>query len=350
MNGESQGLPLVAQTHGVSTIRDIVGFLFKHLGLLIGVWIGVVGLVTLFIYLFPLPYGATSVVLIEHAKSPTLRSDVVVTPVAMVEVISSEMEIIKSRGVAETVVERLGLDQGTPRDSWPRRVKTTIVDTLDRAGLLSKLSVSEGAIRGVQNGLKIRQPPQSNLLDITYYADDPERAAAIALAVTEVYIERHRAIFANNTQSFFEDRVSAIERELAEARAATLRETDRSEIQKLQLHLRGLEQSYLYFRSQLDQARSDAAADASLVNVRLVDKPSIPTRTRFSRLMLILLAIVAGALMAVALALLREYFDHRVYGPRDLHGRVEVSVLGTVRRARAARRVWRRARPSKTTA
>ena len=68
------------------------------------------------------------------------------------------------------------------------------------------------------------------------------------------------------------------------------------------------------------------------MNVQVVDWPSVPVQPRFTRLFLIILAFVAGGVLAVSTALLLDYFDHRVYVPRDVEAHLDVPVLGSVSR------------------
>jgi len=314
--------------------RDTARFFFKHRVTLAGVFALVVGSATLLVYLLPQTYAASARVLVEYGKSPTLRSDPLRTMPDQSDVVTSEIEIIRSRAVAEAVVDRLDLVNRPVADTLARRCKRATARLLDGLGLVNELEPRERLIRSVQRTLEVKQAPKASVLLIRYYADSPEHAAEVARAATDAYIDRHRGIFTDNTAPFFEQRVRETAKELAERRAALERETARQKIDDLQLQLRALEASYLFNQDRLDRARADMAADSSLVNIRVVDQPAIPARPVFSRLLLIALAIAGGAVLAVCCALLAEYFDHRVYTPDDLRARVDAPVLGSVRRAR----------------
>jgi len=323
-------------SHG-STLRDVMRFFFRRRRLLLTVWFGVVGLVILLVYLLPPQYEASATVLIERGKQPTLRSDPLHFPLEMFEVMASEMQIIKSVGVAEGVVDRLNLHERPVRQSDLQRLKASIRDALDRWGLLTKLDRRDALIQDIQRKLIVEQPPQSATLQIMFRHEDPEHAARIVEAATAIYLKRHRQIFAENTVEFFADRLEQVKRQLEALRKADVRATDPVRKRQLELEVAALDRSFLFFHEKWNQATAERAADPSLVNVRLVDPAQVPTRPRFARLTLIILSVPAGLLLGIGLALISHYFDHRVYEPDDLPANSAAPVLGTLRRSRAAR-------------
>lgn len=336
-NGAARGAPADMAEAGVRTAsrRDAARFLFRHRATLLGVSVLVVASVTALVYALPQTYAAEAKVLVEYGKNPTMRSDPLRIPQDQSAVVVSEIEIITSRAVAEAVVDRLGLVHRPVPDTIGRRLKEGAADWLDRAGLVVRLDPRERHIRSIQRTLKVKQAPLSSVVDIAFFADSPAYAAEIAGAVTEAYIERHRQIFTDNTAAFFEQRVAESAADLAERRGALTRETAKARIDELQLQVRALEASYLFYQDKLDRARADMAADPSLVNVRIVDLPVVPARPVYPRLLRIAAGVLGGVVLALALALIAEYFDHRVHTPDDLRARVDAPVLGSVRRARA---------------
>lgn len=102
--------------------------------------------------------------------------------------IAAEMQILKSRPIAERVVRALGLAKasGTAADS----------------------AHFEQAVAMVQKGLKVEQTKETNLLQVTFSDHDAKRAAAIANSVVEQY-SRHRAELAKDlrTYTFFDEQI-----------------------------------------------------------------------------------------------------------------------------------------------
>ncbi len=314
--------------------RDLVRFAFRHRRLMLGVISGVTALASLLVYLIPPVYRATSLILVEPGRSPTLRADTVSYPINAEMLVASEIEIVLSRAVAESVVDRLALDQRPVTDTAGRRLSERIKTALHDWGLLTKIGHREGLIRGIQVDLKAKQPARTNLLEITYPADSPEHALEMASEVTEAYLEYHQKIFTDNTSAFLAERVRAAERELNQSRMDRRRETSPPRIEALELREQALEASYLFYMEKLDRAGARDHADASLSNVRIVDYPTLPAKPRFSRLLLIFVALVGSSVLSISVALVADFFDSGVYRPEDLASRIDVPVLGSVRRAR----------------
>ena len=70
--------------------------------------------------------------------------------------------------------------------------------------------------------------------------------------------------------------------------------------------------AYLDVLKQWEQAKTDQLANPSTTNVRVVQYSNVPTVPLHPRLFYIAIATVIGFILAVAIALLREYFDQRV--------------------------------------
>jgi uncharacterized protein involved in exopolysaccharide biosynthesis len=288
--------------------------------------------VTVLVYLLPQSFPATALILVELNKHPTLRAEAPGYPLKSDSVIGSEVEILTSRRLAEAVVDDLRLHERPQQDTQLSRLIAAVVDFLDRNGLVPRLERRERVIQGIQKALDVRQPGLADLLSVTYAADDALYAHEVATALVEHYLLLHREIHSIPAAAFYQARLAEIEADLAKVRAARERNTERSARATLDLHLQAAESSYLFYRERLDRARANDAADLSLVNVQVVDWPSVPAQPRFTRLILILLAFVAGCVLAVPTALLIDYFDHRVYAPRDVESHLDVPVLGSISR------------------
>jgi len=321
-------VPLVqAQT----SLRDVIAQVFRHRGLLLGCALLVGGLVAALVYLQPPSYTATATVLVERGKSPVMRTETTTLSVEMNEAIETEIQLLTSRTVAEGVVDRLRLHE---RPRRPSRVRDTIEkarETLTGWGLLEPAERRESTVRGFLSTFKAKHPPLTWMITMAYSAEDPSDAAAILRTTLDVYFDRRRAVYLNDTASFFAKRVEQIDGQLIERRGGLARTTEVAERGRYQLEIQALEASFLANRDRLDRALADAAADRSLFNVRVVDVPSVPTRMRFSRLLLISAGLVVGTMLGALLALTRDYFDHTVRTPEDVVRRLGLPVLGSLR-------------------
>lgn len=314
----------------VSSARDVAEVVFRHWRYGLAVFGAVLVLSTAFIYLTPPVYESTAKVLVERGKMPTLRTDTLQYQLDAFEAITSEIEIIKSRTVAEDVVDRLGLAERPQRDTWMRRLGEGVKDSLDRLGLLTRLDRRESVIRSVLDGLKVEPAPQSSVLVISYSAESAADAAEITNAVTESSLEQHRKVFGSDTAAFFEERVKDAATELEQMRDRLRRDTDVASSQRLRLEVGVLEKAYIFYREKLNTARADMAADASLMNLRIIDRPVVAARPARSRMLLLLFAAGGGLLLSISLVLLRVYFDHNIYSERDIEESLNLPALGSV--------------------
>ena len=219
-------VPLVqAQT----SLRDVIAQVFRHRGLLLGCALLVGGLVAALVYLQPPSYTATATVLVERGKSPVMRTETTTLSVEINEAIETEIQLLTSRTVAEGVVDRLRLHE---RPRRPSRVRDTIEkarETLTGWGLLEPAERRESTVRGFLSTFKAKHPPLTWMITMAYSAEDPSDAAAILRTTLDVYFDRRRAVYLNDTASFFAKRVEQIDGQLIERRGGLARTTEVAE-------------------------------------------------------------------------------------------------------------------------
>ncbi len=111
--------------------------------------------------------------------------------------IAAEVQILKSRPIAERVVRVLGLARSTG----------SAADSVHFAQVVA----------AVQKGLKVEQTRETNLLQVTFEDRDPRRAAMIANCLVEQYA-RHRADLAKDlrTYAFFDEQIKTAAAKLDE--------------------------------------------------------------------------------------------------------------------------------------
>ncbi len=389
------------------TRRDILIFLFKWKATIVFVFATVVAAVAILVYVLPPGYSAKAMVLVERNRSPVARSTFV--PVSdLIEVMTSEAEIIVSRTVMAGVVDRLRPHERPSRPWAIGRARDDIVEWLTNAGLVDVMSPRERWIATLQRQVAAKPVAASNLISIRYDDEDPQWAARIANAVTEGYIEHHLQIFSRSRGSdVFRRQIEASDQTLRRLRqtladvkskasvsavddsrkalvqsAASLRDqrvkaqSDLSELltrfepehekvraaaatvarldalltgttrrlqdleqidgslKELELAIQSEEQSFRDYKQRYDEARLGEATDVNMVNVRVVDFASVPERPTYSRLFLIGIAIAGALILALLIAVVREYFDRRVFSPDVAERILGVPSLGSVPRVR----------------
>jgi uncharacterized protein involved in exopolysaccharide biosynthesis len=104
-------------------------------------------------------------------------------------------------------------------------------------------------------------------------------------------------------------------------------------IREMELGITTLEKSYQDYQKRYEEGRLDSQANPQMVNVRVIEYASVPTRAKHSRIFFILLAVAGGVLLSVGIALTREYFDHRVTDPDTVAQILGVPTLGSIEHA-----------------
>lgn len=314
-----------------SSARDVAQFLASNLPFM-ALIVALTGfLTTALVYLTPLQYSATGTLMIEPGKSPTLRADPLLYSVPTPEVLNSEIRVVKSRSVADTVINRLGLLDRPESRSLGSRVNRSVKGALADLGLIPRLDRRASLAAMIGANLKVKQPVLTALIEISYTAEDPEFAAMLARGIMDAYISRYREIHSDNAAEFFSEMVAQTDRQLEGVRLALQQATSAAAIERLTLERDALQKSYLMYRERLDRSLADQSGNASLVNVRLVDYPSVPQKPLRSRMQRIMMGLAAGVVLALGLAFVREYFDHTVRQPEDIARHVNIPVLGSVR-------------------
>ena len=110
-------------------------------------------------------------------------------------------------------------------------------------------------------------------------------------------------------------------------------EAQEGRIREMELGISTLEKSYQDYQRRYEEGRLDSQANPQMVNVRIIEYASVPMRANHSRIFYILLAFAGGTLLSVGIALIREYFDHRVTDPDTVAQILGVPTLGSIERA-----------------
>ncbi len=109
------------------------------------------------------------------------------------EVVKTEADIVKSRDVIVEAVRRLGItpEAGTSMDE--------LVD-------------------GLQRGLTVTQTPGTNILQINFLGKNPERAARMVNAITDVYLDHHNRVYRREGMySFYNEQLRILETQMKDA-------------------------------------------------------------------------------------------------------------------------------------
>lgn len=183
------------------TIRDLLNFLFKWKGTLIGSTMTVVAAAMTLAYVLPQTYESTASVVVEQNRAPTLRS-ALIPGVDSVSVMNTEMELIKSRTVLAAVVDELKPHERPQREAGA--VKQFITDfnkSLADWGLTTEITAREAWIKRLARKVKVEPVIKSNVITITFGDQDPEWSTRITNAITDRFIRHHWDVYSESGNS-----------------------------------------------------------------------------------------------------------------------------------------------------
>jgi uncharacterized protein involved in exopolysaccharide biosynthesis len=102
------------------------------------------------------------------------------------EDVNSEVEIINSPSLQAEVVKRLKLDKG-----FGSKSSSTVFAAFDKDPADERLAASSLALAKLQENLTVEPGKKSNLIKITYKANNREQAALVVNTLCDLYQERH---------------------------------------------------------------------------------------------------------------------------------------------------------------
>ncbi len=126
-------------------------------------------------------------------------------------------------------------------------------------------------------------------------------------------------------------KLANVESAIQESEAKVARQQNRdSELDLLRSLVDAERTNYINMLKLTAQAKTTELANPNTTNVRIVEAATVAGNPAHSRLFFIALAVVAGGPLAVAIALVREYFDQRVPGTDVAEEILGLPVLGAI--------------------
>ncbi len=202
-----------------SSLRDFLHVLFKHKVQILLFFVATVCTVTVGTFMMQPTYEATSQVLVKIGREnlyvpdvPTSGNSSPILHVDQEEQINSEIEILKSRSLAEEVVKKLGptvlysdLSEGN---------KSFLASILPGKG--SSLSLAESAVLRFQKDLTIEGVKKSNVIQVSFKNKDRDTAASVVNSLVTLYLGRHLDVHKNpKSYTFFEEQSRLLKDKLA---------------------------------------------------------------------------------------------------------------------------------------
>lgn len=299
------------------------GLFGRHWPLLaIAIVIGAIGGISLFTTTTK-RYVATAVVALDARKVTVAPEDSVVSRLPDDNpALRTEIDVIESRSMAATVVEKLGIGTFGPLLAAPASPRRTDSDAKQ---------YNRALIDRLIGGLQVSNDGRSLTIYISFTASDPVFAAKIANAYAKEYLDHQTAIKLNAIRSASEwlgTKVDELRRKLERSERAV----DNNDVKNLNELEREVEANRSIYDSFLKRYKATIEQeDLAGPEAQLISEAEPPSRPSTPKILpLLALGIFVGAAGGVGAAFARDYFDDRVWSAAGLEERTGLPIWGAL--------------------
>ena len=211
--------------HSPMNIADLFRALYSRRFLLCGLFFTIVGGGMIVTFLLPPTYESTMKILVARDRidpqvTPADKSSDVLRGDFTAEEFNSEMEILQSRTVIESVVGQLGLDKQDAPGRLARLI-TRLGDLYRSFHHQAAPDATERAVRRLTERLEVFSIKNSRIIKVTYRDRNPERTAQVLNELYRQYGEHHLRLRQNSrAANVFHEQSVAFSQRLAEATEA----------------------------------------------------------------------------------------------------------------------------------
>jgi polysaccharide biosynthesis transport protein len=246
------------------TLRDILNVVFRHKWKIIAFFLCTVSLVTAAAFLWPKTYESTAQVMIRLGREnatldPTAAgAALTIGGEARENEINSEMEVIKSRELAEKVLQVMGIDRILNRK--PEKYAGKVFTQLD------SLKLREQAVQAMSKSLTTEVVKKTNVITIAYQSYDPKIAQEVVNRLIGFYREKHEAIYRpSGSYGFFEKQTDTLGEALTAGEAGLRNLKNTTGIASIEAQQVNLISRISALRLELEQVNADYAASKAKI-------------------------------------------------------------------------------------
>ncbi|HEY1630056.1 MAG TPA: exopolysaccharide transport family protein [Rhizomicrobium sp.] len=236
-------------------LSDLARIAQARMRLVVVTMFAVVALAAIAVLLIPQRYSATSVVLLDPRKNNVADISAVVSelPVDPASV-ADQIQILNSRDLAGRVIDRLGLADDP--DFNPALAPGFFANDL------SPEQQRNAEIDALRKHMTVETVGLSTAMEITYSARDPEKAARIANAISDIYISTEMDAKLNATTAttdWLQSRIKQLSHQVQAAEANVQAYKAEHNINETADGTSLLDQQLTAINTQLVEAKSDLA-------------------------------------------------------------------------------------------
>jgi succinoglycan biosynthesis transport protein ExoP len=296
----------------------------------------------------------------RRSHSPSVPGDAAVDPA----VIESQIETIRSQKIALAVINRLNL-QNDPEFAEPGFLGR-LLEGIGFGGRnqASAATIQRRTLDNFEQALKVNQINRSYVAEIRFTSTDPEKAARVANAVADSYIEDQleaRTSGATRATAWIERRLDELRKQANEAVSALegfrrenrigsdsdahVDAAQRTTLSTLDAAAASAKQSYDTFQNLTRYSKDVQQQLPPVTEARSLSQALPPARPSSPKAnVLIFLSLLAGCGVGAAIAFAQEHLDRSIRMPHRLEHELGMRCLGClpVLRRRTVLDDWRK--------
>jgi capsular exopolysaccharide synthesis family protein len=183
-------------------------------------------------------YRASAKILADPQQPNANRNEQYIASALVFLYYETQYEIIRSRNIAETVVDKLGLvekykkaqlenknQQTSGLSSTIKELKTEFTALFSKESKTIKVAPTDAELKimlasSIQAGIEVSGGKQSQIINVSYTSPDPEEAAEIINAISDAYIQfglESRLGEVKNTESWLGEQFSLLKQKLQDS-------------------------------------------------------------------------------------------------------------------------------------
>jgi capsular exopolysaccharide synthesis family protein len=262
------------------SLRDLYYVFFRHKWKALLFFLAIIATVVVCTFLSDNIYRSEAKLLVRIGREtvtldPTATTGTII-PVAQSREseIGTELEIIRSQGIAEEVVDSVGLEAFISPLEGPRKQ-----GLLERLGLTAPLSNREAAVLSVMDKLEVDIQKTSWVIGISYEAKNPQLAQKVLSTFIDRYLEKHIEVHrTHGSYQFFTQESNQLRNKLLEAESQLQGLMNQTGISSLDEQRSAILDRISTLRAEIDSTESDLAASrakAQELQKNLVDTPDL---------------------------------------------------------------------------
>ncbi|MGC9965729.1 MAG: hypothetical protein ABSE08_10010 [Syntrophobacteraceae bacterium] len=199
-------------------IRDILVMLFKYKYKILSVFLLTILAAFIIYEITPVRYEATSVLMLRYGReyaTPNVSGDPSPLRIGLAEILNSEVAILSSKDLKETVIGKIGVDRLVPKAS---AFSARLIDP------------TQVALISMEKDLVVLPSKNSNLISVSYRSQDPRLAADVVNTLINNYQEKRLQVLSDPKPTLFlENKVASFYNRLrdSEQKLESFKQTNR---------------------------------------------------------------------------------------------------------------------------